>query len=124
MFFSRRDWCCLGLKRAFEYRNESGIYVFAELPHELLGHGASFWMGMRSIDVGDPPIKLVPSNDPGLICIETTLPIKFCPWCGCRLARFYRKTFRQLYDANTSARHGWNPPSESRPTTQHLAQRP
>jgi len=111
ILFSRRDWCCAGLKYAFENRNERGIYVFAELPHELLGVGASFWMGMRSIDVGCEPPKIVPSDFP--ISIETWYPITFCPWCGCRLASFYRKTYRQLYDDDASTRHGWNPPTES-----------
>ena len=30
--------------------------------------------------------------------LQTWVPIKYCPWCGVELGRFYRKTWEALYD--------------------------
>ena len=30
--------------------------------------------------------------------LQTWAPIKYCPWCGVELGRFYRKTWAALHD--------------------------
>jgi len=112
LWFSHRQWCCDGLKRAFEYRNRRGIYVYAEPPHQRLSVGVTFWMGMRSIDVDGSPPEFAPTENPTPITVETWYRILFCPWCGCRLERFYGTTWKQLCDADISARHNLDPPPE------------
>jgi len=93
--FTRCKWCCDDLKGAFEDRNRRGIYVVAELPHPRLNVGVTFWLGMRSIDVGDS-IELNESSKPTPVLIETRRRIIFCPWCGCHIEKYYSKTYERL----------------------------
>ena len=104
--FSRRKWCCKNLKDAFEARDRRGICVLAELSESRIDVGATFWIGMRSIDVSDSMPEPADGGDVTPVLIETRHRIFFCPWCGCRLERFYRKIYEQLYDADASERCG------------------
>jgi len=39
--------------------------------------------------------------------LQTWVPVKYCPWCGRKLSRFYRKLWRRLHDESVSKDHGW-----------------
>jgi hypothetical protein len=82
------------------------MYVFAEPPDPKRGFGPTFWLSMRSVEERHLEEGLqCAENVP--ITLETWLPIQFCPWCGKRLASFYRNSFDLLCDKDISARHQW-----------------
>ena len=92
-------WCCLGMQTAFSERGDRTIFVFAEPPGEFIDR-ATFWIAMRSVTQHArselPPLALPPDT---CLTIATRKPISYCPWCGSRLGRFYRRRYPQLVDA-------------------------
>jgi len=99
---ARSEWCCNGLSHAFAQRADRGIYVFAS----RLGPSSpvSFWLAMRSVTQADlrrrenlGPSSTVP------VTLATRVPIRFCPWCGKRLDRFYGPNGNQLIDTSLDA---------------------
>lgn len=107
-------WCCEGLKQAFEDRHNRGIYIYCEPDHSLLKCGPTFWMGMRSVNTEDSGrfselMKTVAQDntDSLPITIGTWRRVKFCPWCGKNLERYYKKNFDMLIDETISKEHGW-----------------
>ena len=95
---AREKWCCLGLETAFSERGERTIFVFAEPPSEFTP-SPTFWVAMRAVEQEAlsqlPALALPPET---AFTLSTRKPISFCPWCGKRLARFYRRHFSLLAD--------------------------
>jgi hypothetical protein len=95
-------WCCAGFQGSFEVRDERGLFVFAG-PTPGMTTEPSFYIGTRPVDRADS-VKLqenlsrlpVPVN---LLC---RTGLRFCPWCGVELVRFYRDTWRELVDERIS----------------------
>ena len=87
-------WCCDGLKHLFEKRNESGIFIFAEPPNEF-SEDVTFWLAMRSTAPEDL-IRLKTDNSE--VSIRTRIPIKYCPNCGAKLNKAYKKTYLEIVD--------------------------
>ncbi|RLC19390.1 MAG: hypothetical protein DRI57_07185 [Deltaproteobacteria bacterium] len=95
-------WCCQGLKHIFEQRYDRTIFAFAEAP-ENVSENVSFWLGMRCVEhkeLDNLRRAGFPDNMP--VTINTRVPISFCPWCGKKLAKFYRKNYCQLTDPEIS----------------------
>ena len=92
-------WCCLGMQTAFSERGDRTIFVFAEPPNEFIDR-VTFWIAMRAVTQDAlselHPLALPPET---FLTIATRKAISFCPWCGTRLARFYRRRYSQLVDA-------------------------
>lgn len=42
------------------------------------------------------------------ITLATWRRIKYCPWCGSDIHRFYRKTYQHLADRALTDEHGWS----------------
>lgn len=101
MWLSHDGFCCRGLEHAFEERHERGIFVFAEPP--TAERGPTFWLGMRSVALGDA--GAFKCDSPIALTLATWRPIHHCPWCGCKLARRYAKTYTTLLDAELSKEH-------------------
>jgi hypothetical protein len=95
-------WCCPGLETAFAERGDRTIFVFAEPPGEF--SSATFWIAMRAVEQEAlsqlPALALPPET---AFTIATRKPISFCPWCGKRLGRFYRRRYSQLADPKLTA---------------------
>ena len=102
-------WCCAGLEFAFNERHKRGLFVFCEPTH--LEAGPTYWLGMRSVNIADKArlaeqLCKVPSSDrPVPITLVTWHRVKYCPWCGSQVERFYRKTYRALADPMLSEEH-------------------
>ncbi|MEQ8847930.1 hypothetical protein [Botrimarina sp.] len=91
-------WCCNAIQQQFEARKKRGIAVVAVPPNELHPE-PRFQLSLRSID--DEVVRKVQSPLAGEYVaqtLQTWAPIKYCPWCGVELRRFYRKTWDALYD--------------------------
>lgn len=91
-------WCCNAIEQLFENRKKRGIAVVAVRPNELYAE-PRFQLSLRSID--DEAVGKVQSPLAGEYLaqtLQTWAPIKYCPWCGVELGRFYRKSREALYD--------------------------
>ena len=95
---NKEKWCCLGMQTAFSDREDRTIFAFADPPNEFVNH-VTFWLAMRAVAqeaLSELPLLALPPDMP--ITLATRKPISFCPWCGTRLARFYRRRYLQLID--------------------------
>jgi hypothetical protein len=91
-------WCCNAIQQQFENRKKRGIAVVAVPPNELHPE-PRFQLSLRSID--DEAVGKVQSPLAGEYIaqtLQTWAPVKYCPWCGVELGRFYRKTWEALHD--------------------------
>ena len=91
-------WCCDALQHQFENRKKRGIAVVAVPPDEQHPQ-PRFQLSLRSID--DEAVGKVESPLAGEYIaqtLQTWAPIKYCPWCGVELARFYKKSWQALFD--------------------------
>lgn len=93
-------WCCSGLEFAFDERKGQGIFVYATLSPE---GKPMFWIAMRSVEKKDlgKIASIQPDDIP--VTVTTRRPISYCPWCGVKLARFYRKRYEQLLDPSVAS---------------------
>ena len=108
----KNTWCCEGLKHAFEERLSRGIFVYAEPPIPEYNVDVTYWLGMRSIDFHDQDRFMEHSSKqeapPGFPLPQTLqawLPIKYCPWCGKKLEKYYKKNYELLTDKELSNEH-------------------
>ena len=103
---ARPKWCCSSFETAYADRRQRSIFVFADEPSES-GEEPRFWLASRALDFdqanADPPVE-IPLHL--ALTPSTRKPVAFCPWCGTRLARFYRKRFTQLLDPEVSLELG------------------
>jgi hypothetical protein len=89
--------CCDDFKGHFEFRHERGTLVFA-LPRVTTG---SFYLGFRSVARSVIPRVhdvLKVHEDLGAVYLRGCVSLRFCPWCGVELQKFYRDTWRELID--------------------------
>jgi hypothetical protein len=101
-------WCCEAVRQHFENRGERGVFIYAEPPHPPVTGQPSYWLAVNAIDQVNIPRIPKPADGASLpIMLQTWLPVRFCPWCGRRLVRFYRKHWKQLFDKDVSVQHGW-----------------
>ena len=106
-------WCCEGFQLAFEERHERGIFVFCEPETSLIKRGPTYWLGTRSVRLSDRErfnrqcAAISASEQPLPVTLATWRRIKFCPWCGCTVERYYRKTYQNLADQVLTEEHGW-----------------
>lgn len=104
---SAEKWCCEGVRQYFTSRGERGVFVFAE-PPDARSNQPSFWLAVHAADEGDLAVIRQGTHRADLaVMLQTWIPVRFCPWCGRKLARFYRNQWRQLYDPQASEAHGW-----------------
>lgn len=106
-------WCCEAFQFAFDERHERGIFVFCEpIPPNVKG-GLTYWLGMRSVRIADRErlsrhVAVASGwEQPVPITLATWHRIKFCPWCGRGVERFYRNTYQALTDVVLTEEHGW-----------------
>lgn len=97
---STDEYCCLGFKETFEQRFDRTLFVFADPPDEVFDK-PTFWFAMRSVEK-DKIDSVLPSLPEALLTLSTRKPISFCPWCGIKLAKFYKKKFLNIHDATVS----------------------
>jgi hypothetical protein len=94
-----RDWCCSQLRSGFQVRQWRGPFIFVSPPYPPVTESYSFWLAFRAIDANKSESL---QSDPGLVNVDirlsTSQAIFHCPWCGCRLARFYGKGAARLVD--------------------------
>lgn len=90
----------------FAERYERYIYAFAEPPIERLNISVSFWIAMRSIEQKYlDKLDEMEFEQECPVTIATRVPIKYCPWCGKHLVKFYGRNCQHLLDEVIIAEH-------------------
>ena len=101
-------WCCEAIRQHFENRGKRGFFIFAEPPNPPVANEPTFWFVVHAVAQSDfQRIPKPDDGDPLLLMLQTWAPVRYCPWCGQRLARAYGKHWQQLYDRAVSKAHGW-----------------
>ena len=102
---AREKWCCLALETAFSERRDRTIFVFADPPTE--DQEVRFWLASRAMSfdaLAEDPPPVIPAHL--VLTLATRRPLSFCPWCGVRLVRFYRRRYVQLLDPDLTSEFG------------------
>jgi hypothetical protein len=81
-------WCCPPFEGHFQEAGLRGTAVFAA---NTEGESPLFILQFRSTE-GERPTSEVK----GLLTLVSDTVINFCPWCGVRLSRCYRRTWKEL----------------------------
>ena len=92
------------METAHGERRDPTLFVFADPP---VDDELRFWLATRAMPWAalqeDPPLQIPPHLP---LIVSTRRPIHFCPWCGTKLARFYKRRFEQLLDPELSSEFG------------------
>jgi hypothetical protein len=93
-------WCCLGFEGNYEMFGQRGLSVLAQ--KEDLGiQKPAFFMQVRAVSAEDQSrLQGLPSDIP--FSLVTQIGIRFCPWCGKNLQRFYGKAIDSLHRPGSS----------------------
>lgn len=95
-------YCCEGFQLAVKNVSKRGVSIG---PKEHVDGKPYFILVMRSID--EDKITKVSSalgkiilEEPVDIYYATETVVKYCPWCGAKLSRYYKRTWRELEDCS------------------------
>jgi hypothetical protein len=106
---AREKWCCQAMQTAHAERRDRAIFVFAD-PRRDGDDEVRFWLASRAMTFDalaeDPPPVIPPHL---ALTVSTRKPIAFCPWCGVRLSRWYRRRHVQLLDPELTHEFGAPP---------------
>jgi len=82
-------WCCAGFNANFLTAGERGVGVFAAMPP---GHERPmFFLQFRALDADAPPPR-----DGEAFTAAVQLGLRFCPWCGRNLRKWYLRSIPLL----------------------------
>jgi hypothetical protein len=104
-------YCCEFFKKSFESRHRTGgPVVFLHRTKFGSDYEYSFYLGFRSIEteaVERLRDVLKGQDVGGVVHLNGSIGLRFCPWCGTELFPFYRKTdFLELVDETVSKDFG------------------
>jgi hypothetical protein len=94
------DWCCNPFRNAVENRLDDGQLIYAVSPRAAEGD-PGFGFAFRAVRADNLPLrKELSEGAPGNVKLSGSWRIRFCPWCGVKLAEFYRTSYKDLVDEN------------------------
>jgi hypothetical protein len=93
-------WCCDGFRNGYKFRHERGFIVFARPPIPNVTAGPSFFFGFRALERSKQENfgQVVKGKLDGCMSLSGCTGMRYCPWCGVELRRFYRNTWKELVD--------------------------
>ena len=80
-------WCCAGLESHFGMTGLRGFSVF-------VAHDDGYFSFIFQHRATEPGASIVDSDQP--VSLVSDVQIQFCPWCGVRLADYYRTRMRHM----------------------------
>jgi hypothetical protein len=87
-FQGRTNWCCDAFKGLFDNGGERAFAILVD--RDLDGY--AFILQHRALEPGD----LGPQDHPSPISAISEMHIRFCPWCGRLLAKFYKQRLKEM----------------------------
>jgi hypothetical protein len=97
---SSRSWCCAGFQGNYEAAGHRGFAVLIEKDDYL---GTRFTIQSRAVDQSNQEelhTHLLQTTFAVSVVAETGM--RFCPWCGVDLKRFYGKRTAELHRSGFS----------------------
>ncbi len=86
-------YCCNGFEEVHKNYDKRGVSIFAK---DHFGQ-PTFIMLFRSININDEKELSEAINEfQKTYYIATERVIVYCPWCGRKLSRFYKKTWNNI----------------------------
>src|SRR5262245_61429940 len=85
-----KSWCCSPFEGAFENAGERGLAVVVGARDA--DEPASFYLQGRAVDQNVTP----DFHTPFPLALVSEVGITFCPWCGVRLEKYYRRRLEQM----------------------------
>jgi hypothetical protein len=85
-------YCCDNMQSHMGSREDRGISVAVTTAPAFFGSGLVFVLEVRPVSLPDLHAANIPADC--TVLTETKVCIKFCPWCGARLAKHYAR-FRE-----------------------------
>jgi hypothetical protein len=83
------DWCCASFQNRYSLGGKRGVaVVYGVRDGEL-----QFFLQFRAVEAG---VDRLPGTFEGPISLLEEVPIELCPWCGKKLARYYKKQVGRL----------------------------
>ena len=108
-------WCCLGMETAYGARAERGIFAYVEPPSRIQTE-PWFFLAMRATNQQSlESAAILELGELGPVTLLTRTIITCCPWCGKKLARFYRSDYDMLVDPSISAEFAYSGDVEGEP---------
>lgn len=93
------NFCCDGFMAQHEQRHERGLFVYVLPPARGTTAEPSFHIGMRAIERRRyDSLRDAARGISGPISLSVSTGMRYCPWCGATLAKFYRKSWPELID--------------------------
>jgi hypothetical protein len=85
-----KEWCCTFFQTFFGTVGTRGVGIFFRRPDEPI-------LQFRAAEPTDAPrVHKALSNCASPVALTLDLPVKYCPWCGRDIIRFYRRRVGKL----------------------------
>ncbi|GAB4190188.1 MAG: hypothetical protein Tsb002_17920 [Wenzhouxiangellaceae bacterium] len=92
-FFSMIKYCCEAMENVISNQGKKGLSIIAS---RISDERLAFFMIFRAMDDGVENTPLLRDGDARSIQLAVEIGIGFCPWCGRRLERFYKKCWQEI----------------------------
>ena len=93
-------WCCETFRYAAENRQDDGFVAYA-VPPRSPDAEPQFGFAFRAVRTQDIPqlqAAVAGMSGTGNLKLTGAFRLGFCPWCGVRLADYYRTSYQELSD--------------------------
>ncbi len=93
-------WCCDPFRNATENRTGDGFVAYVVPPGSSEAE-PQFGFAFRAVRTQDVPqlrAAVAGKSGTGNIKLTGAFRLRFCPWCGVRLADYYRSCYQEFSD--------------------------
>ena|SRR5262249_27032167 len=92
-------FCCPGFQARHQQRHERGLFVYVLPPISGVATEPSFHIGTRAAERSRyDSLRDALKGTGGPISLSVSTGMKYCPWCGVTLVKFYRHGWPELVD--------------------------
>src|SRR5215831_5668604 len=92
-------FCCVGFQAQHEQRHDRGLLVYVLPPAPGASAEPSFHIGARAVERRHyDALREATRGMSDPISLNVSTGMRYCPWCGATLAKFYRKGWPELID--------------------------
>ena len=97
-------FCCVGFQAQHEQRHERGLFVYVLPPVSRESAEPTFHIGARAVERARyDSLRVATRSMSDPISLSVSTGMRYCPWCGATLAKFYRKSWSELIDEKVVA---------------------
>ena len=102
-------WCCQGFQASYGQRHERGLFVYVLPPVTGATTEPSFHIGFRALERSRHASfsEAVKGRMNGCVSLDGSTGMRYCPWCGATLTKFYRKSWEEMLDEKITDQFKW-----------------